>query len=89
MLCIDISVNRKIFIGEIFIQRLTQRVPKTGNCTYIITEPKGFSKIKIKHNYNDGWLPLLEKAIIILKENGFSTERKKNEIHRPINYEDL
>jgi hypothetical protein len=76
MMVIDVSVNRAINIGEIFIQRETAKIPEDGMCEYMIRRPEGdWNKIIIHHNYHDGWFPLLEKAIKLLKEHGFSTKR--------------
>lgn len=76
MLCIDLTVNYKVYIGGIYIHRLGD-IPKDGMCEYIIREPKDgpWNKIKFKHNYYEGWFPLLEKAVNILRENGFKTDR--------------
>ena len=76
MLCIDVTVNNKAYIGGIHIQRLTD-VQKKGMCEYIIREPKDgpWNDVKFKHNYDKGWFPLLEKALKILKKHGYKTDR--------------
>lgn len=75
MLLIDVSVNRLDYIGEIAVIRL-DKVPESGNCRYKIVKPEGdWNRIIIKHNYYDGWFPLLEKVMTILKQFEFSTKR--------------
>jgi hypothetical protein len=77
MLCIDISVNQERYLGAIYIQRLDEVIPPDGICTYMIRKPKDgpWNDIKFKHNYDDGWFPLLQKAIEILDKHGYKTNR--------------
>jgi len=64
MLVIDLSVNRVKYIDSILIQRI--KTGTTGNNTYKIVRPEGFERIEIKHQYNDGALKLLKKALDII-----------------------
>jgi hypothetical protein len=67
MLVIDVSINREELIDTILIHRIKDG--KTGLHTYRIEKPKGFEKILILHQYEDGYMPLLKKALdIILKK---------------------
>ena len=79
MLVVDVSISRvPPLIGEIHIQRLHPlRESKNDVCKYKIRVPKGpWCKKIIKHKYSEGWFPLLEKAINILKEEGFQTKHE-------------
>lgn len=67
MLVIDVSINRSELIDTILIHRIKTN-KKTGVYIYRIEEPKGFEDKLIRHKYDNGYLPLLKKAIdIILK----------------------
>lgn len=79
MLVIDVSVGRSLFIGEIHIQRLhSLDKAENGMCRYKIRLPKGpWCRKTIKHKYSEGWFPLLEKVVNILKEEGFQTNHEQ------------
>jgi len=61
LLVIDVSINRAELIDTILIHRI--KTGKDGMNTYRIVEPKGFEENLIRHRYEDGYLPLLKKAI--------------------------
>lgn len=79
MLVVDVSINGIRTIGEIHIQRLNSLdEAKDGICRYKIRLPKGpWCRKIIKHKYSEGWFPLLEKAVNILKEEGFQTNHEQ------------
>lgn len=64
MLVIDVSINRAELIDTILIHRIKDG--KDGVNTYRIEAPKGFEKKLIKHRYDDGYMPLLKKALDII-----------------------
>jgi len=68
MLVIDVSINRAELIDTILIHRC--KTGKDGNNEYEITSPEGFEDVRIKHKYDDGYLPLLKKAIDIILTKG-------------------
>lgn len=65
MLVIDVSINRAQLIDSIHIHRIVTNW-RTGVHTYRIENPKGFEDNLIEHRYDDGYLPLLKKAIDII-----------------------
>jgi hypothetical protein len=68
MFIIDVLINYDK-IDSIQIQRIKNT--KSGTNTYKIVSPKGFEKIKIRHHYDDGYLPLLINVLNTLEENGY------------------
>ena len=78
MLVVDISINDTRTIGELHIQRLhSLEKAKDGICSYKIRFPEGpWCQKTIKHKYSEGWFPLLEKVVNILKEEGFQTNHE-------------
>ena len=64
MLVVDISINRYKYIKSIFIHRI--ETADDGNHTYRIEKPEGFEDKLIKHQYEDGALILLKKALDII-----------------------
>jgi len=67
MLVADLSINRVEYIDTIFIQRI--KTGENGDNVYKIVKPEGFENTLIEHQYDDGALKLLKKALdIILKE---------------------
>lgn len=78
MLVVDISINDTRTIGEIHIQRLhSLDEAEDGMCSYKIRFPEGsWCQKTIKHKYSEGWFPLLEKVVNILKEEGFQTNHE-------------
>jgi len=69
MLVIDSSVNRVVGIDTLMIQRV--KSTKSGLNTYKIIEPKGFEDKSFKHNYEDGYLPLLKMVVDYLLEHNY------------------
>jgi len=66
VLVVDLSVNRLRAIESIFIHRI--KTGENGDNVYRIEKPEGFEDELIEHQYNDGALKLLKKALdIILK----------------------
>jgi len=73
MFILDVKINFET-IDSIEIQRVKNT--KSGTNTYCIRKPEGFESIKIKHHYDEGYLPLLRKVIFILDTKGYETKPK-------------
>lgn len=68
MLIIDISLNRNLYIDEIFIHRI--ETGRDGINSYRIKKPEGFEDKLIKHRYTDDSKILLKKVLdIIIEKN--------------------
>jgi hypothetical protein len=69
VLVIEIKINYER-IDRVLVQRV--RNTKSGFNTYKIVEPKGYTKHRIRHHYDEGHFPLMMKVMTVLSENGYN-----------------
>ena len=72
LLIFDVRVNDR-FIDQVCVQRT--KTNKNGLNTHTIRIPFGFEHVKIKHQYEDGYIPLAAKVFTRLQEEGYKRER--------------
>ena len=75
MLVIKAYINCRQ-IDEIWIHNLGFEYAKGGLFTYRIEKPKGYEQELIEHSRGDGWQPLFEKTLKVLK-SGKGTHKDK------------
>jgi hypothetical protein len=72
VLIFGVFINDKL-IDEVHVQRT--ETTKKGLNSYTIRIPFGFEHVKIKHQYEDGYIPLAAKVFTKLQEEGYKRER--------------